>query len=134
MHSDFTCPNCHSENVQSLPIIYQSGTSGGDSVTQTGNIISVTKGVQMTNLAKSVAPPTKKDESWGIVVILLAVAFFAWDSGIGWLLIGSAFFAIGGIYNNIEASNYNNNTWPAEYDTWLHSYLCHHCGNVFVRK
>ena len=134
MHSDFTCPNCHSENVQSLPIIYQSGTSGGDSVTQTGNIISVTKGVQMTNLARSVAPPTKKEASWGIVVFFGVLTFFALDSGSTVFLLCSAIVLAGGIYSNIEVSNYNEKVWPAEYDTWLHSYLCHRCGNVFVRK
>lgn len=134
MNSDFTCPNCHSENIQSLPIIYQSGTSGGDSITQTGNIISVTKGVQMTNLAKSVAPPTKKETNWGIVAGLGVAAFFGMEENIGWLFWGSLFFGAGAVFSSFEASNYNEKTWPAEYDTWVHSYLCHRCGNIFVRK
>ena len=37
--SGFCCPNCGSENVQSLPIIYQSGSSGTSAVTGATNFI-----------------------------------------------------------------------------------------------
>jgi len=79
--SDFCCPNCGSENVQSLPIIYQSGSSGTSSVTQTAQFIGISQGNTMTDLARSVAPPQQKEEPAGCAICIL-------------LGIGSLFFGI----------------------------------------
>lgn len=132
MNSTFTCPHCGSENVQSCPIIFQSGTSGSDAVTAADKFIAVTKGVTMTNLARSVAPPEKKETGW------LATAFFAFltwvflDSKETWLIILLVILTGASFKENLDKKNYNEKVWPALYDTWLHSYLCHRCGNVFV--
>lgn len=132
MNEHFNCPNCGSENVQSLPIIFQSGTSGSDSLTTTGKIISVTKGLTMTNLARSVAPPTKKKQSWWLTILFAFITLFVLDSNNTlFVLIGIAFTGIF-LKENIDVKKYNEKIWSAKYEIWLHSYLCHRCGNVFV--
>lgn len=133
MNVHFDCPNCGSENVQSLPIIFQSGTSGSNSITETGKIISVTKGSTMTNLARSVAPPTQKECNWWLTALPAFLAFIFLDSGETWLILLLLFWAGAQLKDNLDKKNYNEKVWPKEYDIWLHSYLCHRCGNIFVR-
>ena len=132
MNAHFDCPNCGSENVQNLPIIFQSGTSGSNSITETGKIISVTRGSNMTNLARSVAPPRQKEYSWWLTALLAFLLFIFWDSGETWLILLLLFGTVAQFKDNFDKKNYNDKVWPAKYDTWLHSYLCHRCGNVFV--
>lgn len=132
MNEHFNCPNCGSENVQSLSIIFQSGTSGSDSLTTTGKIISVTKGLTMTNLARSVAPPTKKKQSWWLTILFAFITLLVLDSNNTlFVLISIAFTGIF-LKENLDVKKYNEKIWPAKYEIWLHSYLCHRCGNVFV--
>ena len=61
MDSDFRCPTCNSENIQRCAVIYQSGISSSNAATLADKFIAVTKGVNMTALAQSVAPPAKKE-------------------------------------------------------------------------
>ena len=128
--SDFCCPNCGSENVQSLPIIYQSGSSGTSSVTQTTQFIGISQGNTMTDLARAVAPPQRKKEpsGFGFLVIL----------GIGSLLVeiipaAIVFFVLAVIayFPLAKVKKYNKEQFPIEYDNWKNSYLCHRCGTVF---
>ena len=133
-HSSFVCPNCHSENIQSLPIIYQSGSSGSNSITTADKFIAVTKGKNMTDLARSVAPPSKKEEVWWPTILFGTLAFFMIDDGYttGGIICGLV--AAIGLYSINEVDNYNKNVFPAEYDNWQNSYLCHRCGSIFRLK
>lgn len=129
----FICPHCHSENVQSLPIIYHSNTSAGDSITQTGKIFSITKGVQMTNLARAVAPPVEKDTNWGLTAFFAFMTFVFFDMGNGCFFM-MCLIATGYLfYQNNEANHYNKKILPEKYNIWSHSYFCHRCRNIFVR-
>lgn len=131
--SDFCCPNCGSENVQSLPIIYQSGSSGTSAVTGATNFIAVTKGNTMTDLARSVAPPQPKEvnDTWATISLGAAVICMF----IGLIPIAIICFVLAVILfipvNN--AKEYNEKQFPIEYDNWRNSYLCHRCGTVFRR-
>ena len=130
-NSDFCCPNCGSENVQSLPIIYQSGSSGTSAVVGATNFIAVTQGNTMTDLARSVAPPTQKEVD---------------DTALNWLVfigIGSLFFglipvtaicfvlAIIAYFSSQKAKEHNEKQFLIEYENWKNSYLCHRCGTIF---
>ena len=130
-HSDFACPRCHSENIQSLPIIYQSGSSGTNAITAADKFIAVTKGNTMTDLARSVAPPTKKEENWWPTFVFGALAYIGFENDSTILGLIGGLLAVGGFYSIYEIDNYNKNVFPVEYDNWQNSYLCHRCGNVF---
>lgn len=134
MNTHFDCPNCGSDNVQSLPIIFQSGTVGSNSITQTGQIISVTKGTNMSNLARSVAPPEQKECNWWVTAVLAALTFLLLDSNDGLLILLFLVGAGWSFKSNLDKKNYNEKVWPMKYNIWLNSYLCLRCGNIFVRS
>lgn len=130
MIDSFCCPICNSENVQRCYVIYQNGISSSNAVSIANNFVAATKGVNMTALAHSVAPPRKKENSWLWTFVSAFAMYLFWNDDImfwilacltGWLLKG-----------NWDIYNYNEKVWPMLYDTWLHSYFCHRCGNVFV--
>ena len=132
MDFDFRCPVCDSENVQRCAVIYQSGISSSNSATLADKFMAVTKGVNMTALAQSVAPPAKKENSWFWTIICAFVTYLFLDDGDGLLFLISLCVTGYLVKGNLEIYNYNEKVWPELYDTWLHSYLCHRCGNVFV--
>ena len=131
--SNFSCPNCGSENVQSLPIIYQSGSSGTSAITGATNFIAVTKGNTMTDLARSVAPPTQKEKDSALFTCCVIAALICLFIGV---IIGAIGFAVVAFIAYIpihEAETYNKERFPIDYDNWRNSYLCHRCGTVFRR-
>ena len=132
MSSVFNCPNCQSENVQRCTVIYQSGISSGDSATIADKFVAVTKGLNMTALARSLAPPEKKENNWFWTIVCAFATFLFLDDGDGLMflifLCGTGWLLKG----NWDTYNYNEKIWPMLYDTWLHSYFCHRCGNIFV--
>ena len=130
MYPEFKCPYCHSENIQSCPIIYQSGTSGVNAVTAADKFIAITKGKTMTDLARSVAPPSQKETTWGWAVFFTFLAFICFDEKL--LFFGELIMAGYFIKQNLDIKEYNEKIFPELYNTWLHSYLCHRCGNIFV--
>ena len=132
MDSNFRCPVCDSENVQRCAVIYQSGISSSNAATLADKFVAVTKGVNMTALAQSVAPPAKKENSWFWTIMCALAALVFLDEGNGVIFFISLCFAGFFLKENLEIKNYNEKIWPELYDTWLHSYLCHRCGNVFV--
>lgn len=132
MKPDYRCPRCRSENVQSCPVIYQSGTSGSASVTAADRFIAVTRGKTMTDLARSVAPPMRKKTGWWVTVVLICVTLLLLNTNHTWLIVIALGAACLSGKDNFDAKEYNEQIWPRIYDTWLHSYLCHRCGNIFV--
>lgn len=136
MVGKFCCPKCGSENIQSCQMIYQNGVSSGTYTTTNGNETTSTRGTQITDLAASVAPPAKKDESTplGSVFVcgILAAIFFFADHWIVAAIL--ALLAAGAYETYTEAVNFNQKTYPSLYDDWLNSYTCHRCGNRFIMR
>lgn len=132
MSDKFCCPKCGSENIQSCPVIYQSGTVGHSYTSRSGNYEIDTSGTESTALAQSVAPPAQKDTSWGAMIVTGLIAGFALKEGS--LIIAGIFglAAVGSFMMSQEASEYNEKQWPKEYKNWERSYLCHRCGNIFI--
>lgn len=133
MSSSFCCPNCGSENVQSLPIIYQSGSSGTSAVTGATNFIAVTKGNTMTDLARSVAPPTQKEVDDSFFTWCIIIAIGSLFIGLIPVTVLCGVLAIIAYIPVSKAKEYNEQQFPIEYDNWRNSYLCQRCGTVFRR-
>ena len=132
MSRSFRCPKCGSENIQSCPVIYQSGTVGHSYTSRSGDYQIDTSGTESTHLAQSVAPPAQKETFWGFMIVTGAIAAFALSEG---SLIIAAIFGLlagGSFVTNQEASEYNEKIWPREYKNWQRSYMCHRCGNIFI--
>lgn len=134
MNNEFRCPRCNSENIQSCQVIYQSGISSSNAATLADKFIAVTKGVNMTALASSVAPPEKKKEDWTWSIICIFVTYMFFDMENFFLFF--IFLCITGflIKSNIDIQNYNEKIYPELYETWQHSFFCHRCGNIFVMR
>ncbi len=142
------CPICHSENVQSLKVIYEMGTShvasiglGMISGDCAGEMLLGTAGTHQSRAAQSAAPPKPKDlvgPAMAIYVGVLAILL-----GIG-ALVGElyplAIIALGfgilllvcGVALTSQANKWNTEEWPRLRQTWLNSFRCLKCGQVFV--
>ena len=148
-----SCTRCYSENVQSLKLIYETGTSNIDT-TSSGTVVGAgssvgyphsggffgaftsgtTKGTQQTQAAKQASPPAKKDLGGPVVAIGLGIIGVIWFCNsltpfpllIGLLLIG------GGIAGLVQAIKWNNDQWPPLFQQWLRSFRCLKCGEVFA--
>ena len=88
-NSNFKCPNCESDNIQSVPVAYKAGTSSISGNMEGGGIgVAVTTGgigpvfgvgggeinaIQKTALAETIEPPTKFPLRSEIVVLLTAL-------------------------------------------------------------
>ena len=130
--SKFICPHCHSDNIQKCSIVYKNGTSNHQyTTTVNGNEVE-TSGVEHTTLAKEVAPPAKKETSWGAMVILGLVAVFCLLDGIFWIGVIAGLLALGCYGSSSEAAKFNEQEYPALYQQWLNTYICNRCGHVFT--
>ena len=111
---------------------------------------------QRSVLAKRSAPPTKKKEDHSAEAmiagatpiqfcatgILVLLGFSAWNSnviiaimlmvfaGLFWYFHGRAVEKAKKKIADIE--HYNSVVWPAEYERWENSWLCHKCGYVGI--
>lgn len=145
--SKFCCPNCGSENIQKMQIVYQSGTSSSLSTTTYRNnagekVNAETNENRSTGLASAVAPPTKKDSSWGAVIVCGIIAAY-----LGYDLLKSSFsfmqliitivfgLAAYASYDETEKNEaWNEKEYPRLYDEWCKSFICHKCGHRFIIK
>lgn len=142
--SKFCCPNCGSENIQKMQIVYQSGTGTRSSVTTYENragytMESETNEQHSTNLAASVAPPNKKETHFGFTIICgIVSAYFIYClfQHFSWfdLIVGgiAGLLAFGGYESSMEVSAWNENEYPKLYEEWANSFICHKCGHRFV--
>ena len=137
--TNFICPNCGSENIQKLQMVYQLGTASRSAVTKNQNgEESTTSEYSSTSLAASVAPPTKKETAWlaMIVCAFIAVGIVYFFRNSGWIkIIGGGFFslcAIGCCFGSVEASKWNETEYPTLYAQWARSFICHKCGHRFI--
>lgn len=134
------CSSCQSDNVQKLSLAYESGISdvntktkgvsfGGGGLNFGG---AKTKGTSQTALSKRTAPPRKYSYIKPLLIGLLAsfIADIALTSlNIPWL--GYAVLAVvsGGLL--YRSYLYNHNQWPALYNSWSNSFICHKCGAIY---
>lgn len=129
----FVCPNCHSENIQKCSIIYKSGTHTHQSTTTiNGNVEAETSGSGSTVLAQEVAPPVKKESSWGAMIVCAAIGFFCVSEDILWGGVIGAVLAAACYFESQDADKFNNEEYPALYNQWLNTYICHRCGHKFT--
>lgn len=151
------CPNCSSENVQSLKVIFELGTSTIDA-TSSGSVtgfgvgtgagvgLGVTSGTatgtQQTEAARQAAPPARKNFSEPGCLILMGggaglgaliaakVSFLAAILG----FLSCALCLLGGGKLIWKYQKWNNEAWPMLHDAWLRSWRCLKCGEVFEHQ
>ncbi|SFW62709.1 hypothetical protein [Selenomonas ruminantium] len=144
--SKFVCPNCGSENIQKMQIVYQSGTHSSSGETtykdEHGNRVRAESSENSTTgLAAAVAPPQEKDTPYAAAIICgLIGAYCIYDlhTGFGWgeLIFGGIMLLIAWACwsSATENSQWNQNEYPKLYNEWCCSFICHKCGHRFVIK
>lgn len=128
----FICPHCHSENIQKCSIVYQNGKSNQKYTTTVNGEDVETSGEGLTELAKQVAPPAKKETSYGAMIFCGIIAFLCLSGGLILVGIIAGVFAVGCYSNSKDADKFNNEEYPKLYNQWLNMYICHRCGNLFT--
>lgn len=149
------CPDCGSENVQSLKMIYELGTSKIDT-TSSGSVTGfgvgtgagvaygvtagTTTGAQQTEAAKQAAPPVRKNFSEPGCVILMGI-------GVGLLsLVAANVSSLAAMLGFLSCATclwgggrllwkhqkWNEKEWPKLHEKWLNSWRCLKCGRVFT--
>jgi hypothetical protein len=145
---ELKCPICNSENVQSLKVIFEMGTShvatiglGAMSGYHGGEMVFGSAGTHQSRAAQNAAPPKRKDLAGPMVAIFLGVLFV--PLGIG-ALVGDvyllAIIALGfailllvcGSVAASQANKWNAEIYPELRQAWLNSFRCLKCGQVFV--
>lgn len=153
--ADLRCPKCGSEETQSVPVVYRTGTETIRMRAGVGkNRRNVLRVVQ-SELAASVAPPAKKTAYlfyWGLglsiaglvfgwpelllVVMSVANGGLAVPSCCACVSIPAAVvgicMVIPGYSRYLEAKAYNERVWAGLHAEWGKSVFCHRCGHVFV--
>ena len=146
MEVPMNCPKCNSDNTQSLPMIYESGTSVSQSTSHSHgggffNILPTFRMKTQTNslsqsvTAQKAAPPEKQKLIVPIVLALVSLLFtlsaFGTTFNLVQFLISLVALAVFTFltYNKIQ---YNKKVWPEEHNTWENSWKCHKCGTIFL--
>lgn len=140
------CTKCESDNVQSLSVIYESGTqqintksftsggglglSGGGLGAGIGGGRTKTSGTQQSQLAAKAAPPKKKSFSATIIIILIGIIAIYFELPTIILLLA---IMIGG-FLGYRAFKYNKEEYPSKYQTWVNSWHCNKCGTIFLKQ
>lgn len=138
------CPQCKSDNVQKLSIIYESGTHQINTTSHTigGGIGSTSGGVGTANthttgqsqslLAQKSAPPKKKSLGLAILVLFVGVIFLFMAMG-GSNSSSKVFIASipVSLFLGFRAFKYNREVYPGEYQNWLKMWHCHKCGAIY---
>jgi hypothetical protein len=133
------CDKCGSENTQRLEVAFESGTNDINTKSHTAGVASITgalgiggsvtktSGISQSVLAQKVSPPLKKSYKWPSISVIVGLLCFSSTSifPIGILLV-----AVGGLLIT-KAAKFNNNVWPAQYQYWQESWVCHKCGNIY---
>ena len=143
----YECPSCHSENIQKLSIVYESGISDINT-TSKGTAVGIgsgglgigvgakeTKGTSQTAASQRAAPPLKmkylKPIGFILVLFIIVSIFIDTHSNIIKSILSYGFMAssIAWIY---YAFQYNKKTWPPLKITWDRSFLCNRCSKQFT--
>ncbi len=153
---DYSCPECGSDKIVGLPVLYASGTSRTELLsayvgTKENYGVIPTFGTTQTLAAKQLAPPSKKRSQFvgfsilGLMLMLLfpmlAVIVFhdqpQWAGMDSFFTLGFAAVVgllvgiIGAIWSRKSALAYNETVWRPLYQEWQASFLCERCGTVF---
>ncbi len=144
---DLNCPKCNSENTQSLSTAYETGLSHTNSATRGvgiglgagGVAVGVggasTAGVAQTLTSQRAAPPEKKTYIKPLMGYLVAGVLIMFIGGMIWQplgLFGQLFWIGGSGLHAYRAYDFNSNTWPALFEEWKHTFVCHRCSHVFL--
>ena len=149
MSINLNCPNCGSENTQNVKILFESGTTRGNSTSYTtgGNVIRTplttknytteTSSFNQTDLAKANTPPRKKAGFalpfiWLFVGLFIGaiIGLFTWSMSAIWIVMSICVFI--SIPFAFEGAKYNKTEYPPLYKAWAKRYYCHKCGNLFT--
>jgi hypothetical protein len=146
------CPNCQSEDVQTLQVVFDEGTSrldgrqtGGGVGWSPGHGVGVgvgggkIRGTTQSVLAQKAAPPKRKSVAGGVVVAIIGLVLLIGLVSAGGgaiaagIIIGLILMALG-VYAAYRANGYNASEWPGLYEQWRKSWMCRKCGTVFVHS
>lgn len=146
----YYCPRCGSGNIQKYSVIYENGVINHEFSSQINGYVehedysrspikgtSNTKGISMTNLASSVAPPKKSEYSPPIGCILFGALiihskFKIFHHLATEMIVIAIILIVIGIIGVIGTYSINNNEYPKQLYRWRRSYYCHRCGNRFI--
>lgn len=149
--SKITCPHCQSESVQTLSMIFDSGTAtaihnttgAGVGIGSGGGIGFGVGGAKTTStsvstLAAKVAPPQKKKIMLLIIALifllppsLLAfVGFFVGDISVGGIFM--PLLVAGLCYLTYKRILWNKNDYPRLIEIWQRKWKCLTCGHEFI--
>lgn len=141
----WVCPNCNSDSIQKVSIIYESGTndSSGFGVGYGSGsklIFLPFEEKTQTKLAQKLAPPEKAHpflSSIGIIIGINIIVFFIYiftDKLDNYDKISRYVFYISLIFafiNLINGIRYNRSKWPHIMEEWDKLYFCYKCGHIF---
>lgn len=127
------CPKCKSDNTQRLEVVYDEGTHHTRSTTVGGGYgrgaaigTATTTGKTQSKQAAKAAPPGKP--SW------IPIAFLAFLSIIAilnaWYIVGLGMSGLTIFLGKKIAEA--KKTYPGLYQTWLNSWMCNKCGEIYV--
>jgi hypothetical protein len=126
------CPNCQSQNVQKLTVVYEQGTSeihaSGTSFTSHGDQgveYTSTHGQSQSILAQKASPPPKQSSGLGILLIIGGIILLAIQVWIAVVVL------VIGVLAWASAGDYNKKQWPALYDEWNRKWHCNKCGEIY---
>jgi hypothetical protein len=140
--SNHYCPKCHSEQIQTLQMVFENGTatavhnssgvgvgigSGGSVGLGFGG--SRTTSTSISTLAAKVAPPQPRKMGIFMAGIFLPVlALVTNNAGVMFVavLIAAGCFVMG-----MKMKRWNKTELPKLVAQWERRWLCHRCGNVF---
>lgn len=140
------CPNCDSENVASLGMIYGQGTHMGTTITTDyRGHISESQGLISTPLAAASAPPLRKGFGATVAICIgggvLAIGLFI-AAATGWQIASVVVFAVFAVMAAIIlvpaiivralASRWNRTMLPALASAYRATWRCLACGTRFL--
>ncbi len=142
------CPQCKSDNVQKLSIIYESGTQQINTTSRTvgggvgyagglgggaGSASTHTTGQSQSLLAQKAAPPKKKTFGVAVLVLFTGLIFLCMAMGgsNNSFLIFLASIPLS-VFLGYKAYRYNQDEYPPLYQNWLKMWHCHKCGSIYA--
>lgn len=150
---DLRCPNCNRRDLKKVSLAYQEGLStvktrsrlGGFLVGEAGPAIftgmSVARGIQQTDLSKSLSPPLK----WSYVrlvvrfFLITCASFFAYIIFVAastppvstlpmklYVFSSPVIF----LFFSFAIWRHNHLVYPRQYSSWDRSFICQWCGAI----
>ena len=132
------CPECSSENVQRVPMAFESGISTVHSHTKGVGLVggglgvgaARTSGVQQSALSKKLTPPMKRKIKGAIILFIIGFIILSGLPG-GAKILGLLMMAGGGAMGYL-AFQFNKKDYPILLNKWQSSFYCNVCGSIFL--